>query len=107
MEQGRAFLHRVQHPGEDGQELVFDLDKAERFFGDVDVTGGDGRDGLPLVEDLVPGEAIGGKMGEIDRPLAEVGDLVLRVREVSRGGDGQDSGDRFGGAGVDRPDPPV
>ena len=65
VQQGSVVLHRVEHPGHAGQQLVVDLDLCRGLFGQVDVGGGHGRHGMALVQDLVLRQAVGGQVGQV------------------------------------------
>ncbi len=86
------------------QRLVVDVDQRQRLLGDVRVDGGDGGDGVALVEHLVAGQAVAAQVAQVDGPLAQLGDLVAGVGKIGGGDDRLDAGQRQGLADVDVPD---
>src|SRR5262249_31361110 len=68
---------------------------------DVRADRGDGGDGLALVVDLVARQAVAAEVPQVDRPFAQLRDLVAGVGEVGGGDDGLDAGQGEGLADVD------
>ena len=90
VQQRRVVLHRVEHPGDAGQQLVLDLDLRRGLLGDVEVGGGDGRHGVALVEHLPCGQAVGRQVRQVDSPASPMmAILFFQVREIVGGDDGE------------------
>ncbi len=89
------------------QRLVFDLDQLDGFLGHVRIDGRHRRDGVSLVERLVVGQAIGAQVGQVNRALAQVGDLVLQIRKIGRRDHRTHAGQLFSRRSVDTLDPRV
>ena len=104
VQQRRGVEHRVADV-EDGRELlVLDFDQGDGVFRDVVVGGGDGGDGVALVEHLVGGDHVVEQPLEVGAALAGVDVLVGGAGEVGVGDHGEHAGQGTSLGGVDRLD---
>ena len=100
VEYGSVRSHGALDVRDRRQRLVDDVNQGQRLFGDMRAGGGDGGDGVALVEDLAPRQhVVGRRLAE--RGLARNG--VWRA-DVVRGGDGPDVRVSLRPAGVDAHD---
>ena len=104
VQQRRVGLHRLLDVDDVGQHLVVDLDQLQRLLGDRLRRGGDGGDGVAVVQHLLARHHAARDVAEVDHQLAGGGDQDGHVGEIVAGDDGLDAGQLLGGRGVDRAD---
>ena len=98
---GRSRLFHVDHVG---QDLIDDLDPAKGFLSNRRGGRSDGRDGVALVERLVPRHHVQGHVALVGRLLAALENRRGQVGEVRRGNHGLHAGKGAGPGRVDADD---
>ncbi len=101
MQERRIRLQGVLDGQHGRQHLIVDSDELEGLLRDVAVGGGDGRDGVPLVQRLLEGQNVCRDHARIPLQLGKINEAVLHDGEVLRRGDGPHTGKRCGFARVD------
>src|SRR5690606_4679034 len=101
---GRVGPHGVAYIEHRREDLVFDADLCERFFGHVAVDCGDGGDRVALIERLVGREDVVAQFLQVDGAFAQLLDLVGRAGQVLRRNDSEDARVPLRFARVDRKD---
>ena len=104
MEQRRVRPHRLARVHHRRQQLVIDLDQADRLGGDVRAARRDGRDRVAAVQDLVLGQDVVAQVAHVG--LAQLSEPGARgaVRHVGAGDDRVHPRQRRRLPGIDRLD---
>ncbi len=103
LEQQRSVVgHGVVDVDDMRQHLIIDLDERRGMVGDAAADGGDGGDGVALVQRLLASQDVAGDVPEIHRDTLGADVVELLRRQIGGGHDGLDAGQRLGGRSVDR-----
>ena len=101
VQQRRVGGHRLLDVDDVRQHLVLDLDQLQRALGDQLRGGGDGSDGVAVVQHLLARHHAARHVAEVDHEFARGGNQHGHVGEVIAGDHGLDAGQLLGGRGVD------